>query len=582
MSDGQDHALGGSPPGMRGLRLDELLHEMQEQLTEVVRARDQLRGLLEAVFAVASGLELDLTLRRIVHAATRLVHARYGALGVLGPDGRLSDFIHVGVDERTRAQIGHLPRGHGLLGQLIHDPRPLRLRDLTQHPSSVGFPPHHPPMRNFLGVPVRVRDEVFGNLYMTEKIGGEEFTPDDEVVLEALAAAAGVAVENARLFEQAKLRQRWLQASGEITTELLSGLDTGAALTLVARRVLELLEARSSFVLLGPVDEAGRFRIGAQAGEPASAEHLVGTLVSVTGTPLESVWRQDTAVLSGEWDYNYPDLGLPAERCGPALAVVLHPGEQVAGMLVALRARGDEPFHADQLPLLTSFANQAALAVELAGRQVTQREVAVLHDRDRIARDLHDHVIQRLFAAGMTLQGTLRRISSAEAKERIMRVVEQLDETVSDIRTTIFDLHSAAETGRRSLRRQLLNTASAACAASGLSPTVRMSGPIDTLVPQEVGRHAVAVLREALSNVLRHAHATGVVVTVEVDDDLVIDVADDGVGIDREAARSGLRNLEARAARYGGSLTVDRRPEGGTRLHWQVPLPRDAEPSPPR
>jgi GAF domain-containing protein len=254
------------PNVLAGLRLDELLRGVQERLAEIVQLRDHMQGLLDAVLAVASGLELDATLRRIVQAAVDLVDARYGALGVLSPTGGISRFVHVGIDEETRAQMGPFPEGKGLLGQLIIDPRPLRLADLSAHDASVGFPDHHPPMHSFLGVPVRVRDAVFGNLYLTEKKGGGEFTADDETVLEALAAAAGIAVQNADLFEQSRLRQLWLEASAEIRAELLSGATDEDVLGLIALRTLELTSSDATFILLGPDAGDGHFTIRAQVG----------------------------------------------------------------------------------------------------------------------------------------------------------------------------------------------------------------------------------------------------------------------------------------------------------------------------
>src|SRR3954447_9768253 len=210
---------------LSGLRLDELLAEVQQRLVEIVATRDRMQRLLDAVLAVATGLQLESTLRSIVQAAVDLVDARYGALGVLAPNGRISRFVHVGIEEETRAAMGPLPEGRGLLGQLIVDPQPLRLVDLGAHRASVGFPPNHPPMRSFLGVPVRVGDLVFGNLYLTEKRTGGPFTPADIEVTQALAAVAGLAVENARLAERTEARRRWGQAATELATALLSGAD---------------------------------------------------------------------------------------------------------------------------------------------------------------------------------------------------------------------------------------------------------------------------------------------------------------------------------------------------------------------
>ncbi|SHG85260.1 sensor histidine kinase [Streptoalloteichus hindustanus] len=561
---------------LSGLRLDELLGEVQDRLAEIVRTRDRLQGLLDAVLAVAAGLELETTLQRIVTAATELVDARYGALGVLGAGGGISRFVHVGIDEETRARMGHLPEGRGLLGQLIRDPRPLRLADLTAHAASVGFPANHPPMRTFLGVPVRVRDEVFGNLYLTEKREGE-FTADDEVVVRALAAAAGIAVDNARLFEQTRLRQRWLEASSEITTELLSGAATEDALRLIARRALELARADCALIVLRPAGQEGCWRVAAHAGD-LDADVLGGPVT--TDLPLVAeVLTGGAPVLAADLLPDDGDRGHPLAGWGPALAVPLvsdRAGATTsgvpAGVVLALRRRGAEPFLPDEVPLLASFADQAAIALELAAKHHAQRELDVLADRDRIARDLHDHVIQRLFATGLGLQGTLRRSADAEVRRRIQQAVEQLDQTVREIRTSIFDLHTPPSEEETSLRRRLLDVISEASGDGDLTPAVRVSGPVDTLVPAELGQHAVAVLREAVSNAVRHARASTVDVIVDAGDDLVLEVVDDGVGIDPAVARSGLRNLEQRANECGGGFTVRPEPGGGTRLRWQAPL----------
>ena len=549
-----------------GLRLDELLREVQERLAEVVATRGRMQGLLDAVLAVASGLELEATLRRIVEAAVDLVDARYGALGVLGPTGGISRFIYVGLDEATRAAMGHLPEGKGLLGQLILGEHPLRLPDLSRHEASVGFPPHHPPMRTFLGVPVRVGDAVFGNLYLTEKAGGGEFTADDEILVEALAAAAGIAVHNADLFEQGRLRQQWLEASAEIRNELLSGASEDDALGLIARRTLELTTSDATVIVLGPDPHDGDFVVRAECGPE---ELGVGRIDS--GDPLlREVLESRTALLTGSPGTLLAGGGRPGY--GPTVAVPLYSHDVVIGVLVALRKGDGPPFDPGEVPLLISFAEQATLALELGEQNRNRRRLDVLADRDRIARDLHDHVIQRLFATGLQLQGILRRSTDPTVRREIQERVEDLDETVRQIRTAIFDLHTTGDGAQGGLRRRLLDTAAEAAAGSGLSPVVRMSGAVDTLVSPATGAHAVAVVREAVSNAVRHGGATAVTVTVEAIHDLLIDVVDDGIGIDPSAARSGLRNLQERARECGGELMVLAEPLGGTRLSWRVPL----------
>ena len=545
------------------LRLDELLAEVQERLSEIMRTRDRVQGLLDAVVAVGAGIELDSTLERIVQAAADLVDARYGALGVLGTAGDgLSEFVYVGIDAATRQTMGHLPEGRGLLGLLTQDPRPIRLADLAEHPASVGFPVNHPPMHSFLGVPVLVRNEVFGNLYMTEKRGGGEFTADDVVVLRALAAAAGVAIENARLFERSQQRQRWLEATSEIRADLLGGASIDDALRLVVRRAMELTESSCALVLLDDGEHGESLVVRGAAG--TGADELTGSVIGNARMLVEDVPR----LIADLTDETSGRLGTGA--LGPALVVGLRTTAGHAGVLVTARDKGDRLYLPDDVPLVISFADQAALALELADKQRTQGLLDLLADRDRIARDLHDHVIPRLFATGLSLQGTLRMISDQEARKRIQQAVVQLDQTVMEIRTSIFDLHTADEV--ESLRRTLLDIVSELTDGSDVSPSVRMSGAMDTLVPPEISPHAQAALREGLSNALRHAHAKNVVVTIEAGHDLIVDVLDDGVGTPETIARSGLANLESRAVSFGGTLSVGPGQGGGTRFTWRVPI----------
>jgi signal transduction histidine kinase len=543
------------------LRLDELLAEVQERLAEIVKTRDRVQGLLDAVLAVGSGIELDSTLSRIVQAAADLVDARYGALGVLASTGDgLSEFVYLGIDAEQRELMGHLPEGRGLLGLLIHDPKPIRLADLAGHAASVGFPANHPPMHSFLGTPVLVRNEVFGNLYMTEKRGGGEFTADDEVVLRALAAAAGVAIENARLFERSQQRQRWLEATSEIRAELLGGATVDDALRLVGQRAMELSDSSCAMVLLA--SDEGTLTVRQVVG--AGADQLARAVLSEGRSLLDGAPR-----LIGDLSV---ELGgrLGGDVLGPALVVELRTSDGGSGALVTARDKGGAEYRPDDVPLVTSFADQAALALELAEKQHTQQLLGLLADRDRIARDLHDHVIQRLFATGLSMQGTLRMISDPEARKRIQHAVAQLDQTVMEIRTSIFDLHTADEV--QSLRRTLLDVISELTDGSDVSPSVRMSGAMDTLVPPEVAPHAEAALREGLSNALRHAQAKNIVVTIEAAHDLIVDVLDDGVGTPETIARSGLANLENRAEALGGTLTVAPGQAGGTRFTWKVPI----------
>ncbi|NMH95502.1 GAF domain-containing sensor histidine kinase [Pseudonocardia bannensis] len=556
---------------LTGLRLDELLREVQDRLNEILQTRDRMQGLLDAVLVVGSGLELDTTLQRIVQSAVDLVDARYGVLGVLAPDGGISRSIHVGLHEEIRALTGPLPEGTGLLGQLVVDPPPPRPPEPGSPPASVELPADRSPMRSFLGVPVRVGDSVFGNLYLTEKADGGEFTADDEVVLEALAAAAGIAVHNADLFEQGLLRQQWLEAAGEIRSELLSGASDADALRLIAQRALELAGADRTVIVLGPDPVDGQFTVGAECGpeEPGVLGRRLAPDVPLLSEVLESR-NPVLAIATGDL-LDGLEVSLP--QYGPTVAVPLQPSEKVTGVLIALRREGAEPFQPGGIPLLASFADQAALALELGEKNRAQRQLGVLADRDRIARDLHDHVIQRLFATGLRLQSTLRRARTPDVRQRIQQSVDELDLTVREIRTAIFDLHTTIGRVESGLRRRLLDTVADANVGSGLSSSVRISGPVDTVVPPDLGTHVVAVVRETVSNVVRHARARSLVVSIEAGKELTVEVSDDGVGLDPAAVRSGLRNLEERVLECGGVFTARTEPAGGTTVRWTVPLP---------
>lgn len=554
---------------LSGLRLDALLGEVQDRLGQIVTARERMQALLDAVLAVAAGLDLDATLHRIVRSATDLVDARYGGLGVLAPDGSIATFVDVGMDEETRAGLGRLPEGKGLIGQLIEDPRPLRLDDLSTHPSSVGFPPGHPPMRSFLGVPIRVRDAVYGNLYLTEKRGTVDggpagFTADDEVMVQALAAAAGFAVENSDLFEQSRMRQRQLEALSEIRGDLLAGAGDADVLDLVARRCLELVRAQGCLIALGP-DPDGGFRSGATAGR-SWPESMLAPVADVLRDVVEDgrpVRAESPPAVLGRPDGDGPR--------GPVVAVPMRTSDRRIGVLVTMREEGGPPFRSSEVPLLVSFAEQAALALELGEKNRAQRQLAVLADRDRIARDLHDLVLQRLFAVGLTLQGVVRGSAEPGTAERVGQAVDELDRTVREIRTSIFDLHT--EPGSGGLRRRLQDTVDDAARESGVRTAVHTDGPLDTLVPAATATQVLAVVREAVSNTVRHAGATTLTASVRVDGGLTVEVVDDGVGLPDDAPRSGLRNLARRAAELGGEFRTGRPPSGGTRLVWRVPLP---------
>ncbi|MGW4161009.1 GAF domain-containing protein [Streptomyces sp. NPDC004788] len=558
------------------LRLDELLDELQARIDEVRGTRDRLNGLLEAVMSVGRELDLPQVLRGIVEAAVTLVDAEYGALGVIGEDRRLSEFVTAGIDDELRARIGALPSGHGILGELIRNPEPLRLSELSQHPASYGFPLHHPPMHTFLGVPIRVRDEVFGNLYLTEKRGGVDFDTEDEAVVTTLAVAAGIAVENARLYEEGRLRQRWLEASSDFTSALLSGVEEAEVLDGMLERAVDITDADIGVFYL--VGAGGELRGSLASGEGAEAHRDV-VLPSSEGTLAAAALTEDGLIAAADIE-NDARITVQPERWkgfGPAVAVTVGTKERLSGVLILARRHGRSPFAGAEIIDLPGFAGQTALALELAERRRDAEQVSLLEDRDRIARDLHDLAIQRLFATGMTLQSARRFVEHPEAADRLARAIDDLDATIKIIRSTIFGLREHETPGTApKLRSRIVKTVDQAVATLGFAPALRMEGLLDTDVTAETADDVVAVVGEALTNVARHARARHVEVAVVAEEGvLAVTVSDDGVGVPPGATRSGLRNLTERAERLGGELSVRGRPtgEGGTVLDWRVPLP---------
>jgi signal transduction histidine kinase len=558
-------------PMLPHLRLDDLLAELQGRVQAVVATRDRVQGLLEAVVAVGTDMELEAVLRRIVEAAVMLVDARYGALGVVGEGGRLADFIPVGLDEAAITGIDHWPEGRGLLGLLITDPRPLQLDEIASHPSSSGFPDGHPPMRTFLGVPVRIRDEVYGNLYLTEKRGGAPFDDEDEVLVTALAAAAGVAIENARLFDAARRQQRWLQAGGEVTRQLLGGAEAGQILEFVTQQTLEMTGA-DLVVLALPGDGRQQLTITHAAGDGAQQALGLDLLVAASLSGQVLATGQPVTVEDFRHDQRVAKAARDTLDLGPAVVFPLGAPGNVRGVLTVGRQPGSMPLPRAAVEQVTTFAAQAAIALELAEHRRQAERLLVFEDRDRIAQDLHDLVIQRLFASGMKLQGALPLIDRPEAAERASSVVDDLDTTIKDIRNAIFSLQAQGSEDHSGLRARVNQVVEEMTTALGMSVSLQLNGQLDSQVPDGTGEDMLHALREALSNAARHGQATQVEVTVHAGTDLALLVRDNGTGIKETTRRSGLANLTRRAGQHGGTLTVGSAETGGTELRWQVPL----------
>ena len=574
MTDADSRPRGERPlPNLDNLDLRTLLGEVVERFEGVAALAERLQTLLQAVVSIGSQLALDEVLRRIVSTAAELADAQYAALGVLDPSGeRLSQFVTFGIDEETSARIGPLPTGHGLLGVLIRDPKVIRVSDIGDHPASAGFPAHHPPMRSFLGVPVSVRGEAFGNLYLTEKRGGGAFSEADEHIVLALAAAAGLAVQNARLYEEAQRRQQWLEATSDITTRMLSGEAARDVFAVVVASARELADADAALLALPASD--GNMQVVAVDGHGAD---VVRDMVIPPDSLSARVMRDRVPVVVFDAltdEYAWQPL-MREMRAGPALFVPLGASEAAMGTLVLTRRAGAVGFDQEVVRLAESFARQAALALRLGAAAADREQLAVLGDRDRIARDLHDLVIQRLFATGMALESTVRRISPPESADRVRQAVDDLDATIKEIRSSIFALQNPAPLSDEGLRSVVLRVVAGAAPALGFEPTVRFDGAVDSIVSAPVAEQLVAVLREGLSNVARHAFATSATVDIATRDESVcVRIVDNGRGLSADAARSGLKNLAARAGNLHGTFTAGPREDGhsGTVLDWRVPL----------
>ncbi|MEU6986156.1 GAF domain-containing protein [Streptomyces sp. NPDC046324] len=477
--------------------------------------------LLQAVLSVGTDLELRATLQHIVDSAIELIGARYGALGVVDPErGRLTELFTAGMTAAERQRIPRLPDGHsGLLGVLIQDPQPLRLDDLTADPRSGGMPEGHPEMHSFLGVPIRVHTEVFGNLYLTEKHGGP-FTDEDLAMLRVLASQAGIAIGNARLYETVRQRERWIEGAAAVTTALLTGEPAADALMAVAERARLLADA-SAGVVLQPTEEGGMEIVAASTVDDPG--DLVGTTIAPGSPVLEQLLGGEPVFL----DDSATDPRMTTHvrsRFGPSMMLPLQSGGRLIGTLALPRRRGGRPYTAVERLLASQFASQAALALVLADAQHDREQLAVYEDRDRIARDLHDLVVQRLFATEMMLESTRRRAAAGASPEEagadpeesalLARAVDELDSTIQEVRTAIFALQQPPANAPTTFRGRVLRETGGASVLLGFQPSVHFSGAVDTLVEPADADRLLSALRGALAAAHRRPGVTAISVEV--------------------------------------------------------------------
>ena len=529
-------------------------------------ARDRKDVLLEAGLTLASELSLPLVLQRIVDLATQVTDARYGALGVIGEGDELVEFVTSGVSARQRHAIGPLPRGRGVLSLLIHEPRPVRIANIADHPQSVGFPPNHPVMRSFLGAPVQAMGRVFGNIYLAEKRSAQEFSSEDQESLVVLATQAGVAIANAWHYEEALLRERWLDALRDVTHQIHAGAEPESLLASIASHAQNLAASEAAIIVtIGATPD----QLVVSAAVGAYSNDLQGQLVPARGSISGEVMRSGNHVVFDDVSAD-PRAFQPTVllgRHGPAVFVPLRIRGGATGTLMVANLKGGRHFDKRTVRLVETFADQASVAIEYGRAQADLRRLGLMDERERIAKELHDGIIQSLFAVGMSLQGTALMSGSPEVAKRVESSVEELDRVIRDLRNYIFGLRPGILADRqldqalRALGEEIQGRSS-----------VRVEVEVDTALAADLSARSheiVQLTREALSNVNRHAQASHAMVKLARRGlKAVLSIADDGVGFnaDEPSSGNGLRNMRARAAALGGTMEVRSAVAKGTRL----------------
>ena len=512
------------------------------------------------VAALAASPDVESTLRVVARAAVELVGAEYAVAGTrdrgneaavhssAGADGVVPDPIRTQLSSSVAVAL--IDAGDARTDGL---PDVSRSRRIGDRPS--------------LSIPIRLGAELLGVVHVAGAPGADVFTTDDELTLQAIAASAAVALENARLTDRVTVRQALIDATRDIAATVPSGGDAAELLPVITSRACSLVDADTAFLALPERPELPAADVVVAAASGADSERIVHIPLSIHGTSIGDAYRDDVPKRFDRFDTRNAVL---VDHTGPALVLPLRAHDHIDGVLVVLRRNGSRPFTDDEFETMTKFADHAALALQAATAQRRMRELDVLTDRDRIARDLHDHAIQLIFAAGLSLQGSIARSTSAQVRERLSCAVDELQEVVQDIRSAIFGLQVGLQ-GPARLRERLDLVIAKAKSTSGVKTTLHVTGPL-SVVDSHLAEHAEAVVREAIGNAVRDSWATTISVVVSVDDALTIEVTDNGGGPPITLTRNGLQNLEARAKDAGGALTVQSIPDAGVHLMWSAPL----------
>lgn len=537
-----------------------------DQVAETANSQARLRDLVRINHELTSNLDMPKIIQRIVEIGKELLDARYAAIGILGDERRIKELIHAGMDQDVVDMIDRVPEGRGLLGALIDDPGPVRLESLENDERSVGFPEHHPRMHSFLGVPIRVHEALYGTLYIADSLKGS-FSAADEELAEALAATAGIAIQNARLFDASVYRASWSAALADIASNLAENDDEDHVGNVV-EEVRKLSSADLAFV--ARVSANGEAAVECAAGPGAGdLSNLSFPLDDMVLT--DAIFMGESVLSDGISRAGTGGLAIPA-LFGPSLVVPFTRHDQTLAALVVCREVGKAAFSAREVEMAKAFAAHINVSLHRRELALSRQRIAVLEDRGRIARDLHDHVIQRLFATGLNLEGVATTLEG-EAAKLIAAQVDDIDGAIAQIRQSIFALRHDAGPDAVNLRTRILQIIDRVTSQAPGTTHVVLTGPVDTVVSGSCKDDVAAVVTEALMNVVRHAEATTVEVAVSVSTDTVtVEVTDDGIGPHGDNEHSGLANLRRRAESQGGTFGIHAAHSGGTQVAWSVPV----------